>query len=94
MFELWKNSSYRGSSYREPTVHSSIIFLFFLSDTEGKWLEEDTLDAHSDWVRDVAFAPNCGQENFILATCSLVSNKTFCSSNDVRHCNGFRLSTT
>ena len=51
-------------------------FSFFLcSDTEGKWVEEDTLDAHSDWVRDVAFAPNCGQENTILASCSLVSSE-------------------
>ena len=51
------------------------FFYFFLSDTEGKWVEEDTLDAHSDWVRDVAFATSCGQENIILASCSLVSEK-------------------
>lgn len=49
----------------------NLIKIWCYSDAEGKWLEEDTLNAHSDWVRDVAFAPNCGLERSILASCSL-----------------------
>lgn len=49
----------------------NLVKIWEYNETEHKWEEEDTLDAHSDWVRDVAFAPNCGLDNMILASCSL-----------------------
>ncbi|KAJ3333696.1 GTPase-activating protein S13, partial [Kappamyces sp. JEL0680] len=36
----------------------------------GSWKEEHSLQAHSDWVRDVAFAPNLGVGRTYLASCS------------------------
>jgi protein transport protein SEC13 len=36
----------------------------------GNWKEEVVLQAHTDWVRDVAFAPNLGMGRTYLATCS------------------------
>lgn len=35
-----------------------------------EWKEEETLEGHSDWVRDVAFAPNIGLPKTYLATAS------------------------
>ena len=49
----------------------NLVKIWIHNDQENKWVEEDTLDGHSDWVRDVAFAPNCGLDTSILATCSL-----------------------
>ena len=37
---------------------------------EGGWKEETVLQGHSDWVRDVAFAPNLGVPRSYLASCS------------------------
>ncbi|KAG0096434.1 GTPase-activating protein S13 [Podila epicladia] len=34
------------------------------------WKEEDTLEGHTDWVRDVAWAPNIGAPKSYLASCS------------------------
>lgn len=36
----------------------------------GRWREVEQLTGHSDWVRDVAFAPNVGLPRSYLATCS------------------------
>lgn len=35
----------------------------------GGWNLEAQLEGHSDWVRDVAFAPNIGLERTLLASC-------------------------
>ena len=35
-------------------------FLFFFREVGGQWIEEEKLEAHSDWVRDVAWALNDG----------------------------------
>ncbi|KAI8813970.1 protein transporter SEC13 [Cladochytrium replicatum] len=40
------------------------------SEENGQWNEEVVLEGHSDWVRDVAWAPNMGLPNSELATCS------------------------
>ncbi|KAI8819347.1 WD40-repeat-containing domain protein [Fimicolochytrium jonesii] len=34
------------------------------------WSEETVLEAHTDWVRDIAFAPNIGLPTTYLASCS------------------------
>lgn len=34
------------------------------------WVEEETLDGHTDWVRDVAWAPNIGMPRSYIATAS------------------------
>ena len=41
----------------------------FREDTE-KWVEEEVLDGHTDWVRDVAWAPNIGLPRSYIATAS------------------------
>jgi len=40
----------------------------------GGWVEEQKLDAHHDWVRDVAWAPSVGLQRSIIASCSQVSH--------------------
>ncbi|KAG1652498.1 Protein SEC13 [Nymphon striatum] len=39
-------------------------------DKAGEWIEEQKLEAHSDWVRDVAWAPCVGLPRSIIASCS------------------------
>jgi len=36
----------------------------------GDWALEAKLEGHSDWVRDVAWAPSSGQANQLIASCS------------------------
>ncbi|TPX62586.1 hypothetical protein PhCBS80983_g00373 [Powellomyces hirtus] len=36
----------------------------------NSWIEETTLEGHTDWVRDIAFAPNIGLPTTYLASCS------------------------
>lgn len=37
---------------------------------DGQWVEEQKLEGHSDWVRDVAWAPSIGLGKSIIASCS------------------------
>lgn len=37
---------------------------------DGGWSEEQKLEGHHDWVRDVAWAPSIGLPRSIIATCS------------------------
>jgi len=37
---------------------------------DGQWVEEHKLEAHSDWVRDVAWAPSIGLPRSVIASCS------------------------
>ncbi|XP_077980980.1 protein SEC13 homolog [Glandiceps talaboti] len=37
---------------------------------DGQWKEEQKLEAHSDWVRDVAWAPSIGLPHSTIASCS------------------------
>ncbi|KAI9337268.1 WD40-repeat-containing domain protein [Obelidium mucronatum] len=39
-------------------------------DENGSWKEEETLQGHSDWVRDVSWAPSIGLPTSYLASCS------------------------
>lgn len=42
-------------------------------DEDGQWKEEQKLEAHSDWVRDVAWAPSIGLPTSTIASCSQVA---------------------
>ena len=44
---------------------------------EATWKEEAKLEAHSDWVRDVAWAPSLGVNKSTIASCSQVSCEEF-----------------
>lgn len=35
---------------------------------EGMWAEEEALPGHTDWVRDVAWAPNLGLPRSTIAS--------------------------
>ncbi|ELU04892.1 hypothetical protein CAPTEDRAFT_149284 [Capitella teleta] len=37
---------------------------------DGQWMEEQKLEAHHDWIRDVAWAPSIGLPRSIIASCS------------------------
>eukprot|EP00742_Colponemidia_sp_Colp-10_P001638 GILJ01001757.1.p1 GENE.GILJ01001757.1~~GILJ01001757.1.p1 ORF type:complete len:340 (+),score=22.35 GILJ01001757.1:60-1022(+) len=39
-------------------------------EAENRWVEEDRLEGHKDWVRDVAWAPNIGMPSQTIASCS------------------------
>lgn len=41
----------------------------YKEDTES-WVEERSLEGHSDWVRDVAWAPSIGLSKWYIASCS------------------------
>lgn len=39
------------------------------SNSNATWILEETLDGHTDWVRDVAWAPNVGLPRSYIASC-------------------------
>ena len=43
-----------------PSQFHLNFFFFFFRKVDGQWIEEEKLEAHSDWVRDVACALNVG----------------------------------
>lgn len=47
-----------------------------------RWIEENKLEAHSDWVRDVAWAPAVGPSRAALASCSQDRRVVVWTSND------------
>ncbi|KAG2217318.1 hypothetical protein INT45_003512 [Circinella minor] len=48
----------------------NLIKIWTWREESKSWKEEETLDGHSDWVRDVAWAPNVGLPKSYLASCS------------------------
>ena len=50
----------------------NLVKLWRFNDAEGRWVEEAKLEAHSDWVRDVAWAPAVGVNKSVIASCSQV----------------------
>lgn len=48
----------------------NLVKIWLFSEAEDKWLEEQKLEAHSDWVRDVAWAPSTGLPKTYIASCS------------------------
>ena len=51
-------------------THVSDKYLF--REDADSWIMEDKLEAHTDWVRDVAWAPSIGLPRSRLASCSQV----------------------
>ncbi|KAI8068248.1 WD40 repeat-like protein [Gongronella butleri] len=48
----------------------NLIKIWVWRDDAKSWQEEEALDGHSDWVRDVAWAPKVGLARSYLASCS------------------------
>ncbi|CAG8559012.1 2381_t:CDS:2, partial [Paraglomus brasilianum] len=46
------------------------IKIWVWREQENSWKLEDTLEGHTDWIRDVAWAPNIGLPKSYLASCS------------------------
>lgn len=49
-----------------------VIVCYPFREEDGQWKEEQKLEAHSDWVRDVAWAPSIGLPTSTMASCSQV----------------------
>lgn len=48
----------------------NLVKIWTFRDDSQAWIEEETLDGHTDWVRDVAWAPNIGLPRSYIATAS------------------------
>lgn len=48
----------------------NLVKIWSYSDSTSSWSLSQTLDHHTDWVRDVAWAPNIGLPRSYLASCS------------------------
>lgn len=51
-------------------------------DESDKWVEERVLDGHTDWVRDVAWAPSIGLPKWYIASCSQDKKVMIWTNND------------
>jgi hypothetical protein len=52
--------------------HHNCDIILTSSQERNTWIEEETLQGHSDWVRDVAYAPSIGMPKTYLASASQV----------------------
>lgn len=48
----------------------SLVKIWKYDDLKDEWVEEQKLEAHTDWVRDVAWAPSVGTSRSTIASCS------------------------
>lgn len=48
----------------------NMIKIWSWNEEAKRWKEDDTLEGHSDWVRDLAWAPSIGLPKSYLASCS------------------------
>lgn len=48
----------------------SLVKVWKFIEESDKWVEERQLDGHTDWVRDVAWAPSSGLPKWYIASCS------------------------
>lgn len=48
----------------------NLVRIWGYRDDTQSWVEEETLEGHTDWVRDVAWAPNIGLPRSYIATAS------------------------
>jgi protein transport protein SEC13 len=52
----------------------NLVKIWAYREDSQSWVEEDTLEGHTDWVRDVAWAPNIGLPRSYIATASQVQS--------------------
>ena len=50
----------------------NLVRIWNFDDTQKKWVEEEVIRGHDDWVRDVAWAPNIGLPGMYIASASQV----------------------
>eukprot|EP00128_Syssomonas_multiformis_P001587 Colp12_sorted_trinity150504_noHs@32576 len=48
----------------------NLVKIWRLDESTGEWQTEAALEEHSDWVRDVSWAPNIGLPSSTIASCS------------------------
>jgi len=48
----------------------NLVKIWRFADNENAWKLEETCEQHTDWVRDVAWAPNIGLPTNTIASCS------------------------
>jgi protein transport protein SEC13 len=48
----------------------NLVKIWGYRDETQSWVEEETLEGHADWVRDIAWAPNIGLPRSYIATAS------------------------
>jgi len=60
----------------------NLIKIWRFYDNENTWKVEETLSNHTDWVRDVAWAPNIGLPISTIASCSQDGNVIIWSSDN------------
>lgn len=48
----------------------NLVKIWGFREDSQSWVEEDTLEGHTDWVRDVAWAPSIGLPRSYIATAS------------------------
>lgn len=48
----------------------NLVKIWGYREDSQSWVEEETLEGHTDWVRDVAWAPNIGLPRSYIATAS------------------------
>ncbi|KAI4466854.1 nuclear pore complex protein sec13 / seh1 family member [Holotrichia oblita] len=58
-----------------------------------RWVEENKLEVHSDWVRDVAWAPSVGLNRHVIASCSQDRRVIIWTSDDCQSWNSTVLQT-
>ncbi|KAE8612117.1 hypothetical protein XENTR_v10012730 [Xenopus tropicalis] len=77
----WAPSVVPGSLVDQPSSQKPNYIKRFVSggcdnlvkiwrEEDGQWKEDQKLEAHSDWVRDVAWAPSIGLPTSTIASCS------------------------
>lgn len=49
-----------------------VVYISIHREKEDTWCEEDELEAHSNWVRDVVWAPSTDFGLGVIASCSQV----------------------
>ncbi|KAJ7262323.1 WD40-repeat-containing domain protein [Mycena haematopus] len=84
----WAPASRPGSLITPPRTSSSpsrrfasagcdnLVRIWGYREDQQAWVEEDVLEGHTDWVRDVAWAPSVGLTRSYIATAS--QDRTVC----------------
>lgn len=58
----------------------NLVKIWGYREDSQSWVEEEVLEGHTDWVRDVAWAPNIGLPRSYIATASQVSASAMCGA--------------